>query len=312
MTHHLHRIRVTARCRALTPVSIHSDAPNGVSWSHHPDRRRRRTRRTIRRASRRASSELSRERDQLLAAVDILQEISILAALHARSSSGSQAAWVTSLASTAARSTSPATSPPRSAWSRPTRIRRSATWWSTWTAIPSSSRPSTSGQTVFIPDASREPMLETCAPHARRSRASARSWSCPCAGARTSSARSSCAPSAGPRLFPRRHPVLRNDRLADRARRCVTRIASRPLQRATGDHAERERRAALERIALIAFLRRLLERHATSAEHLWAETLLPRASDEELERLTSVAMQVIVDEADGETPPRSDSPPAEL
>ena len=71
------------------------------------------------------------------------------------------------------------------------------------------------------------------------------------------------------------------------------------LKRANSEMVERDRRAALERIALIAFLRRLLERYATSAEHLWAETLLARASDEELDRLTSVAMQVITEEARG-------------
>jgi hypothetical protein len=71
------------------------------------------------------------------------------------------------------------------------------------------------------------------------------------------------------------------------------------LKRANPEKVERDRRAALERIALIAFLRRLLERYATSDEHLWAETLLARASDEELDRLTSVAMQVITEEARG-------------
>ena len=71
------------------------------------------------------------------------------------------------------------------------------------------------------------------------------------------------------------------------------------VRRSSADAVERERQAALERIALIAFLRRLLERYATSAEHVWAETLLARASDEELDRLTSVAMQVISEEARG-------------
>lgn len=71
------------------------------------------------------------------------------------------------------------------------------------------------------------------------------------------------------------------------------------LKRSNSEQVERDRRSALERIALIAFLRRLLERYATSAEHLWAETLLARASDEELERLTSVVMQVITEEARG-------------
>ena len=49
----------------------------------------------------------------------------------------------------------------------------------------------------------------------------------------------------------------------------------------------------------MAFLRRLLQRYATTNDQLWAETLLPRESDEELERLVSVAMQVVVEEAKG-------------
>ena len=71
------------------------------------------------------------------------------------------------------------------------------------------------------------------------------------------------------------------------------------LQRSHGESSERERQAELERIAMIAFMRRLLQRYAASEEHVWAETLLPRASDEELDRLTSVAMQVIAEEAKG-------------
>ncbi|MBV6521128.1 MAG: hypothetical protein MNPFHGCM_01255 [Gemmatimonadaceae bacterium] len=71
------------------------------------------------------------------------------------------------------------------------------------------------------------------------------------------------------------------------------------LQRSSGEASARARQADLERIALVAFVRRLLQRFATSEEHAWAETLLPRASDEELDRLTSVAMQVIAEEAKG-------------
>ena len=85
--------------------------------------------------------------------------------------------------------------------------------------------------------------------------------------------------------------------LTARALRNAHRFGS--LKRERTEQMERDRRAALERIALIAFLRRLLERYATSAEHLWAETLLASASDEELDRLTSVAMQVISEEARG-------------
>ena len=60
-----------------------------------------------------------------------------------------------------------------------------------------------------------------------------------------------------------------------------------------------QRKAELQRIALVAFLRRLLDRHAKAEDQSWAETLLPKASDEELERLVGVAMQVFEEEAKG-------------
>jgi GAF domain-containing protein len=67
----------------------------------------------------------------------------------------------------------------------------------------------------------------------------------------------------------------------------------------TDEREARRLRADRERIAFVAFLRRLLQRYATTNDQLWAETLLPRESDEELERLVSVAMQVVVEEAKG-------------
>jgi hypothetical protein len=69
--------------------------------------------------------------------------------------------------------------------------------------------------------------------------------------------------------------------------------------RESQDRSHTERRGELERIALLAFVRRLLERYAQSDTHAWAETLLPNASDEELNRLVSVAMQVLEEEAKG-------------
>src|SRR5208283_1805161 len=69
--------------------------------------------------------------------------------------------------------------------------------------------------------------------------------------------------------------------------------------RATQDSTQAQRRTELQRIALIAFMRRLLERYAKTEEHLWAETLLPKDSDDELERLVSVTMQVMAEEAKG-------------
>jgi GAF domain-containing protein len=71
------------------------------------------------------------------------------------------------------------------------------------------------------------------------------------------------------------------------------------LLRSNDDRTADRRRTELERIALVGFLRRLLDRYATGEDHLWAETLLPRASDEELDRLVSVTMQVLEEEAKG-------------
>jgi GAF domain-containing protein len=71
------------------------------------------------------------------------------------------------------------------------------------------------------------------------------------------------------------------------------------VMRQQQDVSAGQRKADLQRIALIAFLRRLLDRYATAEDHTWAETLLPKASDEELERLVSVAMQVFDEEAKG-------------
>lgn len=72
------------------------------------------------------------------------------------------------------------------------------------------------------------------------------------------------------------------------------------LLRAQRDVTQPQRRAELQRIALLGFLRRMLDRYGRSEEHTWAETLLPRAADDELERLVTVAMQVLDEEAKGE------------
>lgn len=155
-----------------------------------------------------------------------------------------------------------------------------------------------SGQTVFIPDATREPSLERV--WNTLDHREVRSivvvpvrWRTNVIGA----------------IFLRTErgstPFSESDirfcemigSLTAKALRNAHRFES--VQRANSEQVERDRRAALERIALVAFLRRLLERYATSPEHVWAETLLARASDEELDRLTTVAMQVITEEARG-------------
>ena len=71
------------------------------------------------------------------------------------------------------------------------------------------------------------------------------------------------------------------------------------LMRSQKEAAHGQRHSELQRIALIAYIRRLLDRYARSEDHMWAETLLPKASDEELDRLVTVAMQVLDEEASG-------------
>jgi two-component system, sensor histidine kinase ChiS len=63
--------------------------------------------------------------------------------------------------------------------------------------------------------------------------------------------------------------------------------------------SESHRKAELRRVALLAFVRRLLERNATAEAAAFAEGAMSRASDEELDRLVSVAMQVLDEEAKG-------------
>ena len=58
------------------------------------------------------------------------------------------------------------------------------------------------------------------------------------------------------------------------------------------------RRMELERVALLSFLRRLVDSFG-QREGAWAEGLLPRASADELDRLVGVAMAVIQEEAKG-------------
>lgn len=71
------------------------------------------------------------------------------------------------------------------------------------------------------------------------------------------------------------------------------RLAQR--QQSTSDNI---RRMELERVALLSFVRRLLDAFGQH-EGAWAEGLLARASTEELDRLVGVAMAVIQEEAKG-------------
>jgi GAF domain-containing protein len=70
------------------------------------------------------------------------------------------------------------------------------------------------------------------------------------------------------------------------------------LERRQAESGESTRRMELERVALLSFLRRLVDAFG-QREGAWAEGLLPNASAEELDRLVGVAMAVIQEEAKG-------------
>ena len=71
------------------------------------------------------------------------------------------------------------------------------------------------------------------------------------------------------------------------------------LLKSSQDQGKAQRTSELQRIAMLAYLRRLLDTYAQTQEHVWAETLLPKASDDELERLVGVTLNVIAEEAKG-------------
>jgi two-component system, sensor histidine kinase ChiS len=71
------------------------------------------------------------------------------------------------------------------------------------------------------------------------------------------------------------------------------------LLRSSEEKTEVARQAELQRVALIGFMRRLLDRFTSADDHVWAETLLPKASDEELDRMVGVTMQVLAEESRG-------------
>ncbi|MFN8580781.1 MAG: GAF domain-containing protein [Gemmatimonadaceae bacterium] len=242
-------------------------------------------------------AELSQERDQLLAVVDILQEIS--STLH-----------FSEILQRIARLLGEMFGLDRSsiylAGGAKEEVRLVATYEDPslrnlvvdLDRYPELRRAFDSGQTVFIPDASSDPLLERA--RVALDERSVRSiiivpirWRTSVIGAVFLRTERGAVP------FTERDirfcEVIAS--LTAKALRNAHRFEN--LQRATGERTAQERQVELERIALIAFLKRLLQRYATSESHLWAETLLPRASDEELDRLTSVAMQVIAEEAKG-------------
>ena len=152
-----------------------------------------------------------------------------------------------------------------------------------------------SGETVFIPDAANEPMLRSVqAPLATRN---VRAivvvpirWEGAVIGA----------------IFLRTergaHPFTETDvhfcqtvaSLTAKALRNAHRFES--LLRAQSDVSQAQRRSEMQRIALIGFLRRLLETFGRDGEQALAEARLPGAADGEIQRLVEAAVGLVGDE----------------
>ncbi len=155
-----------------------------------------------------------------------------------------------------------------------------------------------SGETVFIPDAANDPMLKSI--KSQLDTRNVRSivvvpiqWQGSVIGAIFLRTERDAEPFSDADV--RFTQVVAS--LTAKALRNAHRFES--LLRSQKESTQNQRHAELQRIALIAFMRRLLERYTKSEDHVWAETLLPKASDDELERLVAVAMQVLEEEAKG-------------
>ena len=152
-----------------------------------------------------------------------------------------------------------------------------------------------SGETVFIPDAANEPMLRGV--QAALAIRNVRSivvvpirWEGAVIGA----------------IFLRTdrgaHPFSETDvhfcqtvaSITAKALRNAHRFES--LVHAQSDVSQAQRRAEIQRIALVAFMRRLLESFGRDGEQALAEARLPGAAEGEIQRLVDAAMGLVGDE----------------
>jgi two-component system sensor histidine kinase ChiS len=158
-----------------------------------------------------------------------------------------------------------------------------------------------SGETVFIPDAATEPMLQSV--QAALAMRNVRAivvvpirWEGTVIGAiflRTLRSEQSG------HLFSERDVGFCQTvaSLTAKALRNAHRFES--LVRAQSDVSSAQRRAELQRIAMIGFLRRLLDAYGRDGEHALAETRLADAASEELQRLVGEVMQLVGEGTEG-------------
>ena len=157
-----------------------------------------------------------------------------------------------------------------------------------------------SGETVFIPDAANEPMLKSA--QAALAMRNVRAivvvpirWEGAVIGAiflRTLRGEENIRPFSESDL--RFCQTVAS--LTAKALRNAHRFES--LMRAQSDVSQAQRRAELQRIAMVGFLRRLLDAYGRDGEHALAETRLPDAASEELQRLVREVMHLVGDEPD--------------
>jgi GAF domain-containing protein len=74
------------------------------------------------------------------------------------------------------------------------------------------------------------------------------------------------------------------------------------LVRAQSDVSQAQRRAEMQRIAVVAFVRRLLETLARDGEQALAEARLPDAAEAEITVLVDQSMRILGDAGQGEPP----------
>jgi GAF domain-containing protein len=165
---------------------------------------------------------------------------------------------------------------------------------------PELNRPFKSGETVFIPDAATDPTLRSMkGEHDMRNVRSIVvvpiQWHGTVIGAISLRTNRYAKPFSDTdvRFF---HAVAS---VTAKALRNAHRVEA--MLRTRKDGTDAQHQPDLRGIALIAFVRRLLDRYTRSDDNSWGggEELLPRASQEELERLVTVAVQVIGEEAKG-------------
>ena len=159
-----------------------------------------------------------------------------------------------------------------------------------------------SGETVFIANAADEPMLQDIRPlldlrNVRSIVVAPIRWRAHVIGAIVVRTERDAPP------FSERdvHFVQAVASLTATALRNAHRVEA--MMRAIQDSAQAQRRSEIERIALLAFTKRLFSRFGASSEQTAAETLLSKKTDLAIERLVTAALEDLANDGPAAPPP---------